>query len=73
MVAEPPPALARLHFLVANTHTTTTSNITPNTNECVAVLTNRMAARNAKPPKSKARTATAASLATVAGFNRPRG
>ena len=42
---------------------------TPKNNECVAVLTSRIAARNAKPPKSSASTATAASLAVVAGLN----
>ena len=57
-------------FLFAKIHTTTTSRITPKNSECVAVFTNRMAARNAKPPKRMARTAAMASLIVVEDFNR---
>ena len=46
-----------------------TNSSTPKNNECVAVLTSRIAARSAKAPKSNRRTAAAASLAVVAGFN----
>jgi len=58
-----------VYFLVENIQTTTTSSSTPKNSECVAVLTSRIAARSARPPKSSARMATAASLAVVAGFN----
>ena len=57
------------YFRLENSQTTMTSSSTPKNSECVAVLTNRIAARSAKPPKSSARIATAASLAVVAGFN----
>lgn len=46
-----------------------TSSSTPKKSECVAVLTSRIAARSAKPPKSSRSTAAIASLAVVAGFN----
>ena len=46
-----------------------TNSSTPKNNECVAVLTSRIAARRAKPPKSNRTTAAIASLAVVAGFN----
>ena len=46
-----------------------TSSKTPKKRECVAVLTSRIAARSAKPPKSSRTTAAMASLAVVDGFN----
>ena len=45
------------------------SSNTPKNSECVAVLTSRIAARNAKPPKSSRTTAAIASLAVVESFN----
>ena len=48
-----------------------TSSTTPKNSECVAVLTRRMAARKARPPKRMARTAAMASLIVLEDFNWP--
>ncbi len=47
------------------------SSTTPKNNECVAVLTRRIAARKARPPKRMATMAAMASLVVVEDFNRP--
>ena len=58
-----------IYFRLEKIQTTMTSSSTPKKSECVAVFTSRIAARNAKPPKSSRTTAAAATLAVVAGFN----
>ena len=70
MVAQGSAAIrAYSQLLFAKIQTTMIKSSIPKKSECVAVFTSRIAARNAKPPKSSRTTAAAATLAVVAGFN----